>query len=83
MVGHAAHIQDRDGAKLVLAKLVGKCPRLKRSWADGGYAGQWVDWVLTTGQWVLAIVKRAEGQRGFQVLPTRWGVERTRAWLGR
>ena len=45
VVVHAANLQDRDGAKLVLQKLVGRCPRLKLIWADGGYRGQLVDWV--------------------------------------
>ncbi len=83
VVVHAASIQDRDGAKLVLAKLKGRFPRLKLIWADGGYAGQLIEWVHTFGGWLLEIVKRPEGSQGFQVLPRRWVVERTLAWLGR
>jgi putative transposase len=83
VVVHSAQLQDRDGAKVVLAKLTGRFPRLKLLWADGGYAGQLVDWVLTFGGWFLEIVKRPEGSKGFQVLPRRWVVERTLAWLGR
>jgi putative transposase len=83
VVVHSAKVQDRDGAKLVLAKLSGRFPRLKLLWADGGYAGQLVEWVLAFGGWVLEIVKRPEGAKGFQVLPRRWVVERTLAWLGR
>ena len=83
MVVHAASIQDRDGAKLVLSKLVGQFPRLRLVWADGGYAGQLVEWVRALGGWLLEIVKRSDDVRGFEVLPNRWIVERTFAWLGR
>ena len=83
VVVHAASVQDRDGAKLVLAKLVGQVPRLRLLWADGGYAGKLIDWVRETCGWVLAIVKRSDAATGFQVLPKRWIVERTFAWLGR
>jgi putative transposase len=83
VVVHAASVQDRDGAKLVLAKLLGRFPRLRLLWADGGYAGKLVDWVQETCGWVLAIVKRTDDTSGFQVLPKRWIVERTFAWLGR
>ena len=53
VVVHAANIQDRDGAKLVLEKARGRFPRLKLIWADGGYAGKLVDWVKQTSGWVL------------------------------
>jgi len=83
VVVHAADIQDRDGAKLVLAKLVGKFSRLKLIWADGGYAGKLIEWTRALGHWVLEIVKRSDDVTGFQVLPKRWIVERTFAWFGR
>ena len=83
VVVHAASIQDRDGVKLVLAKVTARFPRLQLIWADGGYAGQLVDWVKTVCQWVLEIVKRSDDIKGFQVLPRRWVVERTFGWLGR
>jgi putative transposase len=83
VVVHAASIQDRDGAKLVLEKTRGLFPRLKLIWADGGYAGQLVDWVQNACGWLLEIVKRNADMIGFQVLPRRWVVERTFAWLGR
>ena len=73
IVVHAASFQDRDGAKLVLAKLGEKrggrrlFPRLKLIWADGGYAGQLIDWASHLGRWTLHIVKRSEA--GFAVLP--------------
>lgn len=81
VVVHAANIQDRDGAKQVFEKAKGCFPRLKLVWADGGYAGKLVHWLSELNGWSLEIVKRL-GQ-GFQILPRRWVVERTFAWLGR
>ena len=52
-------------------------------WADGGYAGKLVGWVKESCQWILEIVKRNEVVKGFQVIPRRWVVERTLAWIGR
>ena len=82
VVVHAANIQDRDGAKLVLQKLHGRWPRLKLIWADGGYAGQLIEWARSFGNWVIELVKRPDTHQ-FVVLPRRWVVERTFAWLGR
>ena len=82
VVVHAANIQDRDGAKLVLRKLKGRFHRLTLIWADAIYAGQLVGWARRFGGWVFSIVKRTEAHR-FEVLPRRWVVERTFAWLGR
>ena len=83
VVVHAANVQDRDGAKLVLAQARARCPRLQLLWADGNYAGQLIDWVREKCGWVLEIVKRPAEAKGFQLLPRRWVVERTFAWLGR
>jgi putative transposase len=83
VVVHAADIQDRDGAKLVLGKLLGQFWRLKLIWADGGYAGKLIEWTWELGHWVLEIVKRSDDVRGFKVLPKRWIVERTFSWFGR
>lgn len=83
MVVHAADLQDRDGAKLVLRALLGRFERLVLIWADGGYGGKLVEWGKEVGGWTIAIVKRSPGTRGFAVLPRRWVVERTFAWLGR
>jgi putative transposase len=80
---HAANVQDRDGARLVLAKLAGRSPRLRLVWADGGYAGTLLTWALATVGVVVEIVKRPAETAGFAVLPKRWIVERTFAWLGR
>ena len=83
VVVHAADIQDRDGAKLVLRKIRGLFPRLKIIWADGGYTGKLIGWAEQFGGWTLEIVKRLGGVAGFVVLPKRWIVERTFSWFGR
>jgi len=83
---HAADIQDRDGARLVLEAIRHRYSRLKRIWADGGYAGQLVEWVRALcprRRVVLEVVKRPDDAKGFEVLPHRWKVERTFGWLGR
>jgi putative transposase len=68
---------------LVLEKIADHFPRLEKIWADGAYAGKLVDWAQEAGQWALEIVKRSDTAVGFEVLPHRWIVERTFAWLGR
>ena len=83
VVVHTADIQDRDGAKLVLTTLIGRFPRLAVIWADGGYTGALLAWALVAGAWVIDIVKKPLGIKTFAVLPKRWIVERTFAWLGR
>ncbi len=83
VVVHAADIQDRDGAKLVLSKLLGRFPRLKLIWADAAYAGHLVDWAYVLGGWLIDVVKRAKHSHSVEVLPRRWVVERTLGWLGR
>ena len=83
VVVHAASLQDRDGAKLVFEKIKGKFTRLKLIWADGAYAGQLVEWVKNVCGWLMEIVRRNEGVKGFQLLPRRWVVERTFGWFGR
>jgi putative transposase len=81
VVVHAANIQDAHGAWHVVTKLVGRVPRLKKILADGIYDGARIA-VQALG-WALEIVQRPQGQKGFSVLPKRWIVERTFAWLGR
>lgn len=83
VVVHAASVQDRDGAKLVLEKVPGRLTRLVWIWVDGAYAGQLVHWVKMTCRCVLEIVKRSDEGKGFEVLPHRWTVERTFGWLNR
>jgi putative transposase len=81
---HAAGIQDYHGAQPVLLKLTETVSTLKKIWADGIYKkGGLVDWVRETLDIVLDVVERPPDQVGFQVLPRRWVVERTFAWLGR
>ncbi len=84
VVVHAANIQDRDGAMFVLYKLAPNVKsHLRKLWADGGYAGQLIAWVRAQLDAVLEIVERDPDQKGFRVLPRRWVVERTFAWLDR
>jgi putative transposase len=86
VVVHAGNVQDRDGAKFVLGALNRAFARLRVIWADGGYAGALVDWTFALrkyGRIVLTIVRRSEFALGFELLPKRWVVERTFAWLGR
>ena len=80
---HAADVQDRDGAKLVLTRLVGRFPRLRLIWADGGYSGKLLAWALATLGVVIEVVAKPAGATAFAVLPKRWVVERTFAWVGR
>jgi transposase len=84
LVVHPADIQDRDGGSLVLASIRGLYPWLRHVFADGGYAGEKLRGALDrTGRWTLEIIKRSDRAKGFEVLPRRWVVERTFAWLGR
>lgn len=81
---HTADIQDRDGAPMLLAEIVRDFPWLRHVFADGGYAGDKLRQALAEfGQWTLEIVKRPDTAAGFQLLPRRWVVERTFAWLNR
>jgi transposase len=77
----AASVQDRDGARPLLEQVRASCRRLRLVWADGGYAGKLVDWARTTVKLTVAIVKRSDDAVGFVVLPRRWVVERTLAWI--
>jgi putative transposase len=94
---HPADIADRDGAKLLLAPLEDRLPRLQHIWADSAYNGQVREWIQGTLGCTLEIVKHwwtgvrwvwvGPGHEpptipsGFHVLPHRWVVERTFAWL--
>jgi putative transposase len=85
LVVHSAGIQDRDGARLVLAKLKGRFPRLTKILADGIYNGGIAEWAMEFGGWLLEIVLKPKREKGepFKVIKWRWIVERTFAWLGR
>lgn len=83
-VVHAADIQDRDGAPAVLSAIRHAFPWLRHVFADGAYAGPKLRNALAQiGDWTLQIVKRCDDAKGFEVVPRRWVVERTLAWLGR
>ena len=84
LVVHGADVQDRDGAPTVLKSIRYSFPWLRHVFADGGYAGPKLRGVLEKiGDWTMEIVKRSDCAKGFEVLPRRWVVERTFAWLGR
>ena len=81
VVVHSAAIQDRDGARRTLRKLAGWFPRLLTIYADGSYSGRLEAFAAGLGGWLLLIVRKTPGK--FVVLPRRWLVERTFAWLNR
>ena len=76
---HSAGISDREGAKLVIARTLAVCPTIQLFWADGGYTGKLVTWVMLFFQRTLEIIKRPKGM--FKVVQWRWIVERTFGWL--
>ena len=81
---HSADIQDRVGARLVLAKLKGAFGSLKLIWVDGGYSGKLQEWLAALLPWRsirIEVVKRSQ-LHTFKILPKRWIVERSFAWLG-
>jgi len=82
---HSADIQDRDGGALLMASLFGLYPFLLKLYADGGYQGPEFKRALkrTLARVSIEIVKRCHQAKAFVVLPKRWIVERTFAWLGR
>jgi putative transposase len=84
IVIHAADVQDRDGAPNVLRSIRYRFPWLRHVFADGGYSGDKLRSALEGhGDWTIEIIKRSDTAKGFVLLPRRWVVERTFAWLGR
>lgn len=83
---HAADIQDRDGARLVLAPLRNRFRRLRLIVADSIYNGGIAEWVRdlrTRNKLRLEVRAKEPGAKTFKPIPLRWRVERTFAWLGR
>ena len=81
---HTANVQDCHGAVPLLRGLRQRMPGLRYIFADRVYRGdQLLSALADCGPWTIEIVKRPEGVKGFQLLPRRWVVERTFAWLGR
>jgi transposase len=78
-----ASVQDRDGAVVLLARVREKFSTIALVWADGGYAGRLVTWAKQVLAMAVTVVKRSDDMCGFVVLPRRWVVERTFAWLMR
>jgi transposase len=79
----AASVTDREAGRTLLARLRHRHWRITRVWADGGYTGQLVDFAREALRIALTVVKRSDDTSGFTVLPKRWLVERTFAWLMR
>ena len=81
---HPANVQDCHGAVALLEQLRRRFPKLRHIFADRIYRGkQLVNALSDCGPWTIEIVERPPGVKGFQLLPRRWVVERTFAWIGR
>ena len=81
---HPADVQDRDGAVPLFRSIRTLYPWLRHIFADGAYAGDKLkDALSKLGTWTFEIIKRSDTAKGFEVLPRRWVVERTFAWLNR
>lgn len=79
-----ANTQDRDAAaRLVRAARARGRHRLRLIWADNAYHGQWIAWALRAFGIAVEIVRRCDDATGFKILPRRWVVERTNAWISR
>ncbi len=81
---HAADVQDRAGAVLVLDEHTRRLfPFLDKIFADSVYGGPKLRRAMAGSGWEIEVVKRPADQKGFEVLPRRWVVERTIAWINR
>lgn len=78
-----AGLQDRDGACQLLAALRARFSTIALVWADGGYAGRLVAWAQAVLGFAVTIVKRTDDLTGFRIIPRRWVVERTLAWISK
>lgn len=76
-------MSDAEGARWVLARARARWPELVYGWADQAYRGELVQWAADTYAITLEIVQRPAEARGFVLLPRRWVVERSIAWMGR
>jgi putative transposase len=83
VIVHRANLPDRDGAIFVLEDADTMFPRLEKIWVDQAYNGGVADEIDEDYNIVLEIVTKPSAQQGFVVVPRRWVVERTFAWLGR
>jgi transposase len=84
MIVHPANIQDRDGAPLLLEAIRSAFPWLRHVFADAAYAGEKLRTALADiGTWTIEVIKRSDTAKGFVLLPRRWVVERSIAWLNR
>ena len=79
----AASVQDREGAHPLLALLRERFSTIVLAWADGGYAGRLLTWAAQALRLTVTVVKRTDKMTGFVVLPRRWVVERTFAWISK
>lgn len=77
----AASVTDREAGQTLLARLRKRHWRITRVWADGGYTGRLVDLAHDAWRIALTVVRRSDDTSGFTVLPKRWLVKRTFAWL--
>jgi putative transposase len=73
--------QDRDGARQLLLDHYFATPSCRHVFADGGFAGKFVEWAGRILKTTVEIVRKKDGQKGFKPLPKRWVVERTLAWI--
>ncbi len=77
----AGDVTDRQAAADMLSALRDRFPTITRLWADSGYTGTLITWDLSMLHLVVTVIKRTDDVSGFVVLPRRWVVERTFAWL--
>jgi len=83
-VVHSAKRSDQKGLTLLATWFAAQWACLKLIWTDSTFGGKvFTAWVKENWDWTLEVVKKKEGQQGFEVLPKRWVVERTFAWFGR